>query len=110
MKYTKLFLITTLFIGCALEAGQIIALSSDDRDDYFPPPEYEGGWRKNTDPEFIRSMGLDPVRLEEFGQYNLSVPNGNWKPYSEYKGIIVEYRQLLASCWKYAVYLPFIRN
>ena len=46
--------------------------------DYFPPTESKGGWRKNVDPEFIRSLGLDPDKLEEFGQYNLSVPNNRW--------------------------------
>ncbi len=57
--------------------------------DYFPPSEVDGGWRKNTDPGFVRSVGLDPQKLEEFGQYNLSVANSNWKPYADYKGILV---------------------
>lgn len=43
--------------------------------EYFPRPEASGGWRKNTDPEFIRSLGLDPANVEEFGRYNLSIPN-----------------------------------
>ena len=37
--------------------------------EYFPPPESEGGWRKNIEPDFVRSLGVDPVKLEEFGQY-----------------------------------------
>ena len=57
--------------------------------EYFPPPESEGGWRKNTNPDFILSLGIDPVKLEEFGQYNLSVENSTWMPYAQYKGIIV---------------------
>ncbi|MDB4583625.1 serine hydrolase [Draconibacterium sp.] len=57
--------------------------------DYFPGKESEGGWRKNTSKEFIRSVGISPEKLEEFGQYNLSVPNSNWEPYSGYQGIIV---------------------
>jgi len=44
-------------------------------EDYYPPPESQGGWRKNVDPEFIRSRGLDPVHVEGFGGYSLSVPN-----------------------------------
>ena len=58
-------------------------------DDYFPPGESEGGWRKNTSEEFIQSLGFIPEKLEEFGQFNLSVLNSNWKPYSDYKGIMV---------------------
>ena len=34
-------------------------------EDYYPPPESQGGWRKNVDPEFIRSRGLDPVHVDE---------------------------------------------
>ena len=51
---------------------------------YFPPPESEGGWRKNTDPDFIRSLGVDPVKLEEFGKYNMSLYSHSGK-----KGCIV---------------------
>ena len=57
--------------------------------DYFPPPEAEGGWRKNTTPEFVHSLGIDPERLEEFGSYNLAVQNSSWHPYANHKGIIV---------------------
>jgi Beta-lactamase len=57
--------------------------------EYFPPAEPMGGWRKNTEPAFIRSLGLDPELLEEFGRYNLSVPNSQWMPYARYKGIMV---------------------
>jgi hypothetical protein len=56
---------------------------------YFPPPESEGGWRKNTSSEFVRSLGFDPQKLEEFGNFNLGVPNSSWRPYADYKGIIV---------------------
>ena len=52
--------------------------------DYFPPPESETGWRKNTDPDFIRSLGLDPSKLEEFGKYNMSLQS-----HSGRKGCIV---------------------
>lgn len=56
---------------------------------YYPLPEAEGGWRKQTDPGFLHSLGLDSERLEEFGHYNLSVSNTNWKPYSDYQGTLV---------------------
>ena len=58
-------------------------------EEYFPPSESKGGWRKNTSKQFIQSLGFVPEKLEEFGQYNLSIPNSNWKPYSNYKGILV---------------------
>ncbi len=38
---------------------------------YFPPPESQGSWRKNTSDEFLLSLGVDPVRLEEFGLWNV---------------------------------------
>ena len=56
---------------------------------YYPPTESEGGWRKNTQAGFVRSLGVDPIKLEEFGEYNLSVPSSQWMPYAKYKGVIV---------------------
>ena len=52
--------------------------------DYFPPPESKTGWRKNIDPDFVRSLGLDSAMLEEFGKYNLSLHS-----HSGIKGCIV---------------------
>ena len=46
---------------------------------YFPPSEVSGGWRKRTNPERIREMGLDPDRLNELGQYLMSQPYENYK-------------------------------
>jgi len=66
-------------ITTCLSSG-VIAASSD----YFPPPESESGWRKNTDPDFVQSLGLDFAKLEEFGQYNLSLES-----HSGRKGCIV---------------------
>gem|GEM_PF-1564619 len=80
----KLF-ITAAIIFLAAIAN--IGLSADH--EYFPPDESSGGWRKNTSDEFIQSLGFIPEKLEEFGRYNLSVPNSNWKPYADYKGILV---------------------
>jgi len=41
---------------------------------YFPPPEAIGGWRKRTNPERIRELGIDRTRLDELGQYLMSQP------------------------------------
>jgi CubicO group peptidase (beta-lactamase class C family) len=39
-------------------------------DDYFPPPEAEGGWRRAS-PE---SLGVDPVKLQEALEWHRSQP------------------------------------
>ena len=83
----KLFFVIWTVVG--ILGGTPCANAADTATDYFPPTEAKGGWRKNTDPEFIRSLELDPEKLEEFGQYNLSVPNNRWNPYAKYKGILV---------------------
>jgi len=80
------FLFTlALSLDCLPEIPEAL----DKKNQYFPPPESAGGWRKNTDPSFIRSLGLDPEQLEQFGRFNLEVPNSQWMPYAKYKGIIV---------------------
>jgi CubicO group peptidase (beta-lactamase class C family) len=56
---------------------------------YFPPPKSEGDWRRNTSSSFVRSVGIDPERLEDFGAFNLAVPNTSWQPYANHKGILV---------------------
>ncbi len=81
VRYCVLF--TIFFLSSCLDTF------SGNGNGYYPPPESKGGWRKNTDPAFIRSLNIDPTKLEEFGQYNLSVPNSNWMPYAQYKGILV---------------------
>jgi len=57
--------------------------------EYYPPSEAAGGWRKNTDPHFIHSVGMNPDKLSEFGEYNISLPNSDWKPWSDHKGVLV---------------------
>jgi CubicO group peptidase (beta-lactamase class C family) len=47
--------------------------------DYFPPPESEGGWRKTTDPDRIRELGLAPAKLRGLGTYLTSLPS---EPYA----------------------------
>ena len=74
-----------LFQTCSARPSDI----SPAGEDYFPPPDSAGGWRRNTDPAFVRSLGLDPDKLEEFGRFNLELPNSNWEPYSRYKAAIV---------------------
>jgi len=41
------------------------------KSNYFPPPVSEKNWRKNTDHKFIKSLGINPIELEEFGRWNL---------------------------------------
>jgi len=89
MRPITLFLIAGIFLGCTTGGGPAGEGGPGEEKDYFPPAESEGGWRKNTDPEFIRSLGLKPAGLEEFGRYNLSVQNSSWMPYAKYKGIMV---------------------
>ena len=41
-------------------------------DDYFPPPESEGGWRKLEEPDAIRNIaGMDVERLNDLRQWLL---------------------------------------
>ena len=83
-----LSLVIGMLVSCS---GQHDDNSTEMKSDaaYFPPPDSEGGWRVDSSAEFIRSLGIAPETLQEFGQFNLEVPNGDWKPYSDYKGIIV---------------------
>jgi len=40
--------------------------------DYFPPPESQGGWRRLSAPEEIRSVaGMDPAKLDELREWLL---------------------------------------
>ncbi|MEA2063286.1 MAG: serine hydrolase [Gemmatimonadota bacterium] len=88
--------VTVLFALCS---GPPVSVSQDSGGDYYPPPESNGGWRKNTDPEFVRSLGLDPGSLEQFGRFNMEVPNSQWMPYGKYKGIIVIKNGWIAGEW-----------
>lgn len=40
-------------------------------DTYFPEPDSEDGWRTNKDPEFVKSLGLNPRDVNNFLAYNL---------------------------------------
>jgi beta-lactamase family protein len=84
-----LLFFTLLTLCCTSPAPQPADSTKIDSAEYFPPPECEGGWRTNTDPQFVRSLGLDPQALEKFGQFNLDVPASNWQPYASYTGTIL---------------------
>ncbi len=88
-----LFICMLILITLALSCGQSVPRTETTKKTapakYFPPPERDGGWRTNTDPEFVRSLGLSPDALEEFGRFNLEVPASNWQPYASYTGTIL---------------------
>ena len=53
---------------------------------YFPPAEAAGGWRKATDVAQIRGLGLEPTRLDQFGEYLMALPyQGYYTGVSGYK-------------------------
>ncbi len=64
-----------IIISFPLIEAQEIQKSQICLNNYFPPPESSGGWRKNTDPAFINSLGIDPQKLKEFGEWNVK---NNW--------------------------------
>lgn len=63
-----MFARTGFLIVCIL--GMFLSSCSET---YFPEPDSEGGWRKNSEPEFIRDLGLDTGGLDDFGAYNFKV-------------------------------------
>jgi len=47
--------------------------------DYFPPPESQGGWRRLTAPQDIRSVGgMDPAKLDDLREWLLKSDNRNF--------------------------------
>jgi hypothetical protein len=47
--------------------------------DYFPPPESQGGWRRLTTREDIRSLGrMDPAKLDGIGEWLLKSDDRNF--------------------------------
>jgi CubicO group peptidase (beta-lactamase class C family) len=60
-----------------------LASTSSQRDDpsenYFPPPESQGGWRKLDDAEDIRRLGgMDPTRLDGLKEWLLRSDDRNF--------------------------------
>jgi CubicO group peptidase (beta-lactamase class C family) len=50
----------------------LLIVRSAHSEDYFPPPESQGGWRQLTDPADIRRIAeMDPARLDELRQWLL---------------------------------------
>ncbi len=64
-----------IIISFPLIKAQEIAESQVYMQEYFPPPGSSGGWRKNTNPGFIDSLGIDPQKLKKFGEWNVK---SNW--------------------------------
>lgn len=65
-----------LIFACALHLG------SAEKDDYFPPPDKNGGWRALTDPGQIRALaGMDLSRLDQAFEFE--------KETSQHGGLVV---------------------
>ena len=57
---------------------------------YYPPPEPRGGWRKNVEPDFVRSTGLNPDRIADLLEYGISVPSSQWpSPHHQHASCLV---------------------
>lgn len=92
-------------------AFMVLIILTSCSETYFPEPENEGGWRKNTDPEFLKSLDLNPQGVSSFLAYNLCVEGstsaivikdgwvvGEW--YSKKKKISKDTRNYVASVGK----------
>ncbi len=54
-------LLLTLFAACGFASSAVILA-----DDYFPPPDSEGGWRTPTNGDQTKTIaGIDPARLDQ---------------------------------------------
>jgi len=63
------FLAVALATGCTGERPTATAKPNN----YFPPPESQGGWRKLESPQDIRRVaGMDPAKLEDLKQWLLN--------------------------------------
>jgi len=69
----------------------MLGLAANSAGQYFPESDAEEGWRKNTDPDFVRSLGLDPEHVEGFGGYNMSIKNAQigTSDYGKHKGALL---------------------
>jgi len=67
-----------------------VALAADVTDDYFPPPESKGGWRKLDNPDDIRRLtGMDPGKLADLRQWLLRSDNRKFAAVVIRRGYIV---------------------
>ncbi len=59
-------------IGSCLLIVTTYGFAQETGENYFPPPESEGGWRKLEDPEEIRRLAaMDPAKLDSLKQWLL---------------------------------------
>ena len=70
-------------IRCSIVLSLFVFLLSAVRanaaDEYYPPPESKGGWRKLDDPQKIREIGgMDPAKLAELKQWLLNSDKRNF--------------------------------
>ena len=84
---TAIFLLTAILLPSNCWATDT-AVAGHREAFYYPPPESQGGWRKTTDPAKIRSLGMDPAKVQEFLDYNVSIRSAE-RPDRQYKSCIV---------------------
>jgi hypothetical protein len=69
----------TWFVGALPQRGPSLAFTLSS---YFPPSEANGGWRKTTNRDNIRALGMNPDSISALGAYAMSLP---WENY--YTGV-----------------------
>lgn len=76
-------LIWILAIAC-------LAPAAFPQDNYFPPSESDGGWRRTKNPEEVRSLGaMDPDKLEILRQAQIALFGGPWQIVIIHHGYLV---------------------
>ncbi len=73
-----------------LHASEGETTAGQERNDYFPPPESAGGWRKLNSPEDVRRVaGMDPAKLDALKQWLLASDKRNFAAVVIRHGFIV---------------------
>lgn len=69
----------------------VLLCSCTQEREYFPAPEYSGGWRRDLSRDFVERRGLAYEVLQELGQYSQSLPNvpGKMHDYGNHVATIV---------------------
>lgn len=76
-------LIWILAIAC-------LAPAAFPQDNYFPPSESDGGWRRTKNPDEVRSLGaMDPEKLEILRQAQIALFGGPWQIVIIHHGYLV---------------------
>ena len=71
MNRSLFSLLTVLLLLLCLHGLSFMALAAS-AEEYFPPPESRGGWRKLDDAGDVRRVaGVDPVKLAELREWLL---------------------------------------